>query len=138
MGGVLSDLTCHMNSLPSSVTPTFWLLPHATPTTQASEGEGRTRGAVVPPPHMYTCGRGTNLMLPVDWGGESNNDFGKEEKFVMLTSPQTVEYSSSKNDLCLNPFLSPEHMEESLDSVPESRFLPSGLEYGLYGESLVH
>jgi hypothetical protein len=43
---------CHRKSFPSSVTPAFWLRPQATPTTRESEGVGRTRGRVTPPPHM--------------------------------------------------------------------------------------
>lgn len=70
-------------------------------------------------------------MLPVDWRKRETFD-QLSKKGLIFTSPQTLEYSSSKNDLCLNPFLSPEHMEESPDSTPESWFLPSGLEYGLH------
>ena len=59
-------LTCQRKSFPSSVTPAFWLRPQVMPTTRESEGEGRTRGRVIPPPHMYTVDSGTNFRLPTD------------------------------------------------------------------------
>ena len=45
------------------------------------------------------------------------------------TTPVTVVYSSSKNDRCLTPFLSPGPILASLES---NLLLPSGLEYGLH------